>query len=346
MRALDARREADALRYKADVERMAGEPDAKSALELETFLSSEQGKRVEANRVALEQELSAASAAGAAACDARAKAGVASLAGSDEDAPIKADALDATLVAATAAGLSAFDAKAGVVAKDEPGFKGAQALVKEKCREDFAAHFRLPNAEKLQRYVENAADVCLGALRNAFINAQLPLDDAPMDVLKRREGATAVDTCFKPRVADFSAEQVVKDGLARLRADVAAEKEELDQINVAAYTKIFRRPLERAFARIEKEANAQTLGLPGWLRAKAIDIAADEVGRAIEGGQTGGHATPSPVQVRKSLVAWCDGQGVSPNPAKLIASADSLAYGCIMAVVVALASLAVAKAVQ
>ena len=345
-RALDARREADALVYKADVKRITGEPDAKSALELETFLSSEQGKRVEANRVALEQELSAASAAGAAACDARAKAGVASLAGSDEDAPIKADALDATLVAATAAGLSAFDAKAGIVAKDEPGFKGAQALVKEKCREDFAAHFRLPNAEKLQRYVENAADVCLGALQNAFINVQLPLDDAPMDYLKRHEGATAVDTCFKPRVADFSAEQVVKDGLARFRADVAAEQEELDQINNAAFTKIFRRPLERAFARIEKEANTQTLGLPGWLRAKAIDIAADEVGRAIEGGQTGGHATPSPVQVRKSLVAWCDGQGVSPNAAKLIASADSLAYGCIMAVVVALASLAVAKAVQ
>jgi hypothetical protein len=345
-RTLDARREADALRFKADVERMAGEPDAKSALELETFLSSEQGKRVEANRVALEQELSAASAAGAAACDARAKAGVASLAGSDKDAPITAAALDATLVAATAAGLSAFDAKAGVVAKDETGFKGAQALVKEKCREDFAAHFRLPNVEKLQRHVERAANVCLGALQSAFINAQLPLDDAPRDALKKREGATAVDTCFKPKVADFAAEQAVKDGLARLRADVAAEQAELDANNDHAYTKIFRRPLERAYTRIEREANAQTLGMPGWLRAKAIEIASDEVGRAIDDGQTGGHAKPSPAQVHKSIAAWCDGQGVSPNPAKLIASADSVAYSCVMAVVAALVALAVAKAVQ
>ena len=65
---------------------------------------------------------------------------------------------------------------------------------------------------------------------------------------------------------------------------------------------------------------------------------------AIADGMTGGHAKPSAAQVQKSIQLRCDGQGSSPNPAKLIASADGLAYGCVMAVAAALAALAVAKA--
>ena len=70
------------------------------------------------------------------------------------------------------------------------------------------------------------------------------------------------------------------------------------------------------------------------------------MGKAIRDGETGGHAKPSSSQVQKSIAAWVDGHGVSPHPAKLVEAADSLANGCIMAVVAALASLAVAKALR
>ena len=117
-------------------------------------------------------------------------------------------------------------------------------------------------------------------------------------------------------------EQVVQDALARLLADVKVEADDLTTRNDAAYTRIFRRPLERAFVRIERE-NSGHFGPWGSFRTKAFAIALEEVQNAIADGQTGGFAKPEPAQVVKSVNLWCDGKGTSPHPVALIASNDN-----------------------
>jgi len=332
--AAEARRAADEARFRAEAARLHGEPDAKSAAELEAFFGSAMAARLEANRLALERALGAARARGAAACAERARGAVAALAaasasasadhGGDRDAPVKFSAMAATLASSTQAGLAAF-ADAAAVAREEPAFRGAQALVREACAADFEASHARPNVARLQAFVLRAADACLGGARAVLANLPLPADDAPLALAKKAASAAGVD-CLRPRLADFEGEPAAREALARLRADVGFELADLSERNDAAVTRIFRRPLERAFDRVQREARASALpGLPGWLAARAAAVAAEEVQAAIDDGLTGGHQQPSADMLRRAIGAWCEGRGSSPHPARLIADADASA---------------------